>query len=417
MHKRRPLAMALLSLFARAALATAGEDWPQFRGPSQQGWAPSSHPPTTWSETQNVTWKTPIPGLGWSSPVILDKQIWMTTATDDGKSLRAICVDQDSGKITRDVEVFAEAQLDPKNTFNSYASPTPFLEHGRVYVTFGTYGSACLDAASGAPIWKNTDLHLDHKEGPGSSPIIWGNDFILHCDGTDVQYVAVLNKANGQVAFEIQRSYPLTTLRFDMRKAFCTPTVASIDGKDQLISVGSRRVYGYDPVDGKELWHVDVPGFSNVPRPVFGDGLVFVSTGYQNAELWAIKPHAQTPDGVAPIVWKWTRGAPLKPSILLVNRQIYFVSDSGIGRSLDAATGEQLWQARILGASTASPVYAGGYIYFFDEHGKCAVLRPGPKLDEVSENQLDGRILASPAVVGDTLFVRTDGALYRIEKK
>jgi outer membrane protein assembly factor BamB len=269
---------------------------------------------------------------------------------------------------------------------------------------------------SGAILWKNSDLHLDHKEGPGSSPIIWGNDFILHCDGTDVQYVAVLNKFNGRIAFEIQRSYPLKTLNFDLRKAYSTPTVASIDGKEQLISLGSRRVYGYDPVDGKELWHCDIPGFSNVPRPVIGDGIVFISTGFANAELWAIKPQAAGADGVAPIVWKWTRGCPLKPSVLFVNDQVYFVSDSGIGRCLDAKTGQQLWQSRILAACTASPVYAGGYIYFFDEHGKCAVLRPGPTLDEVSENQLDGRILASPAVVGDAMFVRTDAALYRIEK-
>jgi outer membrane protein assembly factor BamB len=416
MTKRRLFAIALLALLATTAAVPAAEDWPQFRGPSQQGWAESSHPPTTWSETQNIAWKTPIPGLGWSSPVILAKQIWMTTATDDGKSLRAICVDQDSGKITHDVEVFAETQLAPKNAFNSYASPTPVLEQGRVYVSFGTYGSACLDADTAAIIWKNNDLRLDHKEGPGSSPIIWGNEFILHCDGTDVQYVAVLNKLTGQLAFEIQRSYPLATLIGDFRKAYSTPTVATIDGKDQLISLGSRRVYGYDPVNGNELWHCDVPGFSNVPRPVFADGLVFVSTGFQNAELWAIQPRAAGPDGSAPIIWKYLRGAPLKPSILFVNDQLYFVSDSGIGRCLDAKTGRQLWQSRILAAATASPIYAGGYIYFFDEHGKCAVLRPGPKLDEVAENQLDGRILASPAAVGDALFVRTDSALYRIEK-
>jgi len=400
-----------------AAGTLAGEDWPQFRGPTQQGWAESADLPTTWSETQNITWKTAIPGLGWSSPVILDRQIWMTTATDDGKSLRAICVDQDSGKITHDVEVFAETELEPKNAFNSYASPTPVLEHGRVYVTFGTYGSACLDAKTANIIWKNDTLRLDHKEGPGSSPILWKNYFFLHCDGMDVQYLAALDKETGRLAYRVDRSYPLNTLRPDIRKAYSTPTIATIDGKEQLISLGSRCVYGYDPIDGKELWHCDVPGFSNTPRPVFADGMVFVSTGFSNAELWAIKPHGEDPDAVAPVVWKWIRGAPLKPSVLVVDGMVFFTSDSGIGRCLDEKSGEQLWQARIIANCSASPIYANGLIYFFDEHGKCAVIRPEKTLDEVAENELDGRILASPAVSGNALFIRTDTALYRIEKK
>ncbi len=407
----------LLLTFSFADGAIASDDWPQFRGPTQQGWAESADLPTTWSETQNITWKTQIPGLGWSSPVILDKQIWMTTATHDGESLRAVCVDQDSGKITHDVEVFAETELEPKNSFNSYASPTPVVEPGRVYVTFGTYGSACLDTRTAIILWKNDTLRLDHKEGPGSSPILWKNYFLLHCDGTDVQYLAALDKQTGRLAYRADRSYPLDSLRPDIRKAYSTPTVAMIDGKAELISLGSRRVYGYDPMDGKELWHCDVPGFSNVPRPVVADGMVFVSTGFANAELWAIKPQGEVPDNTAPVVWKWLRGAPLKPSILVVNGMVFFTSDSGIGRCLDEKTGNQLWQARIIAGCSASPIYANGLLYFFDEHGKTAVIRPGKKLDEVSENQLDGRILASPAVSGNALFIRTDTSLYRIEKR
>jgi outer membrane protein assembly factor BamB len=398
-------------------MAHADGGWPQFRGPSQQGYAESADLPTTWSETQNVTWKTNLPGQGWSSPVILDKQIWITTATEDGQSLRALCVDEDSGKITHDVEVFAENHLEPKNDFNSYASPTPVIEHGRVYVSFGTYGNACLETNSGAVIWRNTNLRLDHKEGPGSSPILWKNYFLLHCDGMDVQYLAALNKSDGSLAYKSERSYPLQTLRDDLRKAYSTPTVAKIDGNDQLISVGSRRVYGYDPLDGREFWHCDLPGFSNAPRPVFADGIVFVSTGYNNAELWAIDPHAQGPDHVTSILWKWTKGAPLKPSIIVVDGLVYFTSDGGIARCLDEKTGEQQWQGRLVANSSASPIYAHGLIYFFDEHGKAACIRPGKTLDKVDEAQLDGRILASPAVDGNALFIRTDSALYRIEKK
>jgi outer membrane protein assembly factor BamB len=403
----------ILLLFCSAV--RAADEWPQFRGPTQQGWAGDAVLATHWSEADNIKWKTPIPGLGWSSPVIFDNQIWMTTATGNGRSLRAVCVDRESGRIIHDVEVFAETDLEPKNTFNSYASPTPVIERGRVYVSFGTYGNACLDTATADVLWKNTDLHLNHMEGPGSSPILWGKYFLIHCDGTDVQYLAALDKNTGQLAYKAERSYPLTTLRIDMRKAFSIPTVATINGKEELISVGARRVYGYDPADGTELWHCDIPGFSNAPRPVVGDGLAFISTGYMNAELWAINPSTPGPDGVVPVVWKLNRGAPLKPSVLLVGDLLYLISDRGIARCLEAKTGQQLWQARLTGPCSASPIYANGLIYFFDEQGKCAVIRAGSSLQNVAENNLDGRILASPAVAGNSLFVRTDQALYRIE--
>jgi len=418
MLRRTNFAIAMFAItLLSGSVALADEGWPQFRGPTQQGYAVSADLPTTWSETQNVAWKTALPGQGWSSPVILDKQIWMTTALDDGKSLRVLCVDEESGKITHDVEVFSEANPKPKNTFNSYASPTPVLEHGRVYVSFGSYGNACLDATTAAVRWINTELLLDHKEGPGSSPMLWKNYFLLHCDGIDVQYLAALNKDTGSLVYKVDRSYPLKTIRDDFRKSYSTPTIAIIDGHEQLISVGSRRVYGYDPLDGRELWHCDHPGYSVAPRPVYADGIAFISTGYNNAELWAVDPHGQGSDHLAKILWKWTKGAPLKPSVMVVDGLIYFTSDGGIARCLDEKTGEQQWQTRLVANSSASPIYAHGLIYFFDEHGKCAVIRPGKTFDLVAENQLDGRILASPAVSGNALFIRTDSAIYRIEKK
>ena len=417
----RPFATLAVAAFVATLVlslntAPADEGWPQFRGPLQNGWAAKQDPPTEWSESKNIRWKTAIPGAGLSSPVILDGQIWLTTATNDGRSLRAICIDQTSGKILHDVEVFSESSVEPKNAFNSYASPTPFLEKGRVYLSFGTYGNACLDAETAQAIWKNTDLRLNHMEGPGSSPVVYNSYYFLDCDGTDVQFLAALDKLTGRVAFKVPRTFPLPTLRVDQRKAFCIPTIADVNGKPELIDIGSHCAYGYDPTNGKELWHVNLPGWSNAPRPVFGEGLAFVSTGYMTAELWAIRPEAG-PDGVAPVVWKWTRNAPLKPSVLLVDNKLYFISDNGIARCLDAASGRQIWQGRILGDCSASPVYAGGMIYFFDEHGKCAVLRPGNKLEVVAENSIDGRVLASPAVVDNALFVRSDSSLYRIDSK
>ncbi len=404
-----------VALFFPANLR-ADAAWPQFRGPTQQGWSDAVDLPTTWSETQNVKWKTAIPGKGWSSPVIMDRRVWMTTAANDGKSLRAICVDQASGKIVHDIEVFSVQQLDPKNDLNSYASPTPVLETGRVYVSFGTHGQACLDTVTGKVIWKNEDLKLNHMEGAGSSPILWGGYYILHCDGTDVQYVAMLDKTTGQLVRKLPRTFPLNTLGPHERKAFSIPTVVNIDGKEQLVTIGSHRVSGFDLADNKELWHSDLPGFSNVPRPVYGDGLLYISTGYMNAELWAIRPTVIEVDGAAQTVWKSNKGAPLKPSILFIDGAIYFASDVGIVRCLDAKTGEEIWKERVLRECSASPIYAGGVMYFFDEKGKCAVIRPGKKLDVVAENELDTRVMASPAAVGKALFVRTETHLYRIEK-
>ncbi len=406
--------MLILLLFASSLVA--GENWPEFRGPSQQGHSDSTGLPVKWSESENVRFKTAIQGEGWSSPVVWGEQVWMTTATENGRSLRAVCVDRDGGRMVHDVEIFRVEQPERKNPFNSYASPTPVLEKGRVYVSFGTNGNACLDAESGRVLWRNRDLRLDHKEGPGSSPILYGNFFILHCDGMDVQYVAALDKHTGRLAWKTPRSYHFGMLSEDLRKAYSTPLIIRLNGKDQMISIGARRVSSYDPATGKEIWWCDIPGYSNAPRPVYAHGLVFVSTGFDSAQLWAIRPDGKGDVTKSHVAWKVTQGVPLKPSVLLVGEEIYMVSDNGIARCLDAKSGSLIWQGRIGTAYSASPSYADGLIYFCSEKGKTTVIKPGKELAIVAENSLDGRILASPAVAGKALFIRTDTHLYRIQK-
>jgi outer membrane protein assembly factor BamB len=416
MRRNCLLIVHMIICVSSAALAGAGEDWPQFRGPTQEGKSDSTGLPIHWSTTQNIKWTTPIKGEGWSSPVILDGQIWMTTALEDGRSLHAVCVDQQSGRILHDVEVFHLAKPAGKNDFNSYASPTPVIEPGRVYVTFGTNGSACLDTATGQPIWKNNQLVIDHKEGPGSSPILYNDLFILDCDGTDLDYIAALDKKTGQIRWKTNRSYDLAKLRWDLRKAYCMPTVVNIGGKDLLIDVGAYRLYGYNPLAGRELWHIDLPGFSNAPRPVYRDGVAYVCTGFMKAELWAIRIPTSITDATPTVLWKWKQGAPLKPSPSVIGDLIYFVSDNGIARCLETASGKEVWQGRILGNCSASPIEADGHLYFFDEHGRCAILKAGRKLEVIAENQLPGRILVTPAVSGKAMFIRTDEALYRVEQ-
>ena len=410
----------LLAPVILAGTTLANDHWPQFRGPTQQGHSDSTGLPVTWAEGgRNVAFKTAIPGEGWSSPAVWGEQVWMTTATQGGRSLRAVCVGRDTGRVVHDLEVFSVDKLDPKNDFNSYASPTPVLEEGRVYVSFGTYGNACLDSRTGKPIWKSEELKLDHKEGAGSSPVLYKDLFILHCDGTDVQYVAALDKDTGKLAWKTDRTTDFGNKPGDLRKAYNVPLFIREGGRDLMVSVGAYRAFCYDPSDGKDLWSCAIPGFSVVPRPVYADGVVYVATGYMSSELWAIRTGGKGDVTNTHVLWKTKQGVPFKPSILLVDGRIYMVADTGVARCLDARSGEQVWQKRLEGKYTASPVYAEGLVYFFSEQGLTTVIRAGREGKEpeiVAENELDGRFMASPAIAGKSMFLRTDKHLYRIER-
>ncbi|MBI5758124.1 MAG: PQQ-binding-like beta-propeller repeat protein [Planctomycetales bacterium] len=409
----------LLAVVLVVQCSQAADEWPQFRGPGGQGHAVATGLPVTWSESEHVTWKTAIPGAGWSSPVISGDQIWFTTATDvegtpPGKSLRAVCVDRSSGMIRHDIEVFRLVSPPLLNAKNTFASPTPVLEAGRLYVHFGTYGTACLDTTSGEVLWKNEELKLDHKEGPGSSPVLHGDKLILTCDGTDVQFVAALDKATGKVVWNTKRTGKLNFVP-DFRKAYCTPLVITTDGKTQVIVPGADQVIAYDPASGDEIWKARYVGFSNVPRPVFGHDLVFVCTGYMKPELWAIRPNGSGTVEESHITWKTKKQIPTNPSPLLVGDSLFIANDRGIFTCFDAKSGEELWTERVGGNFSSSPLFADGRIYISSEEGLTHVLKPGRKFESLAKNQLDGRILASPAVVDHAIYLRTDKSLYRIE--
>jgi outer membrane protein assembly factor BamB len=396
--------------------ALCSDEWPQFRGPDGEGHSDAKDLPLTWSEKENVKWKVEIPGEGWSSPVIGGGQIWMTTALNAGKSLHAVCCDLATGKIVHDVEVFAVEAPEPKHKLNSYASPTPLIENGRVYVCFGTYGSACLDAKTGSKIWENHDLKIDHENAPGSSPMLWKDLYFLSCDGRDFQYQAALDKNTGKLAWKTERSQKIDKGR-DMKKAYGTGQVITVDGKDVLITPAAEHVYAYDPQTGKELWYVTYPGFSNVPRPIFGLGMVYVCTGFGRPELWAIKPGGSGDVTASAVVWKVKIQAPAQPSPLLVGERIYMINDdSGIATCLEAKTGKEVWKQKIGGPFSASPLLADGRIYFCDRLGKTFVVEPGDAYKELAANTLEDGFMASPAVVGKALILRGKKFLYRIEK-
>jgi outer membrane protein assembly factor BamB len=381
------------------------QDWPQFRGPTGQGVSAERNLPLSWSETKNVRWKVAISGRGWSSPVIQGDRLWLTTATEEGRSLRAIAVDVNTGAIQQNVEVFNLKSPKLMNQKNSFASPTPVIDGDRVYLHFGAYGTACI-TQSGEIVWK-TKLEYDNgQHGPGGSPIIYDDLLIVSCDGLESQYVVALDKATGKVRWKKTR---------ESYQAYTTPLVLNLPEGDQVISPGAFQAIAYEPRTGKEIWRVKyAEGFSNVPRPVFGHGLVFICTGFQEPSLLAVRPDGRGDVTKSKVAWKLDRAIPRTPSPILVGDELYIVTDNGIATCIDAQTGEELWRARLGGNFSASPVYADGRIYFLSEEGESVVIAPGRQLKHLATNQIDGPTLASMAVSHNSLFIRSASHLYRI---
>ena len=404
--------------------AVADENWPVHRGPSDNGHSQSTGLPLTWSETENVVWKTAIHDKGWSSPVVWGKQVWVTTGREDGKELFAVCVDRASGKVVHDIKVFDVAEPEHVADVNSYASPTPVIEAGRVYVHFGTYGTACLDTTNGKTLWTRRDLNCDHHDGLGSLPILFENLLIVHVDGRDVQYVVALDKQTGQTVWKTARSIDYGRFPPNLRKAFCMPIVIEHGGRRQLIGPAAKGIFGYDARTGQELWKIRHNGWSMTPRPVFGHGLVFFVNDYERPELWAIRPGDPPAAGKEPvelgedhIAWKIKQGSPKQPAFLLIGEHLYFVNDEGVAFCVEAETGRVVWRERMGGSYSASPVFADGKMYFFNRQAAATVLEPGPAFKPLAVNRLEGEMMASPAIAGRALFVRTRTHLYRIEKK
>ena len=412
-------------LFALVLTQPLSAQWPQFRGPEGTGHSASTDLPLTWAEGKNVRWKTAVHGRAWSSPVILGNQVWMTTATPDGRELFAVALDRDSGKIVFDLKLFDVATPQYAHPFNTYASPTPVIEPGRVYVTFGSPGTAAIDTKTGKVIWERRDFECNHFRGAGSSPILFGDLLLMHFDGSDHQFVVALDKRTGKTVWRTPRSIDFQDLGpdgkpkadGDFRKGFATPQIVMVEGRPVMVSVGSKAVYGYDPLTGKELWRVIERGsHSASSRPVAGHGLVFVPMGFDQAQLLAIRPDGQGDVAASHVAWRFGKGAPSKPSILLVGDVIYMVNDGGIVGAVEAKTGEMVWRGRVDGTYSASPLFANGRLYLFNEDGKTTVLEAGRELKVLAENFLEDGFMSSPAVDGRALYLRTRTHVYRIEE-
>lgn len=427
-----------LGIVAITGLSFAEQNWPEWRGANGQGVAAAKDVPVEWSETKAVAWRTELPGRGWSTPVVWGNEIWMTTAIEkaakpedaekrlktntgdqpltvlESVSLRALCVARDSGKLLHDVELLNVKEPQWVHQLNSYASPSPVIEEGRLYAHFGSLGSACLDTKTQKLLWKNEDIHIMHENGPGSTPVLFEDKLIIHFDGSDQQFIAALDKNTGKLAWQTARSGKMND-RAQLKKAYATPLVVQIGGKSVIVSPAADWLYGYEPATGKELWKLPYGelGFSMSVRPVADAEQIYVSTCFGKAQMIAFKYAGKdTPE----IAWRNNKNAPKMSSPVVSDGLLFYVDDGGIVSCIEAKTGEMLYRERLGGKFSASPILADGKLFFSSREGVVTVVQAGREFKILAQNKLDGQIMASPIAFDGTVLIRTDKALYRIGK-
>jgi outer membrane protein assembly factor BamB len=399
-------------------------NWTHFRGSNLDGISTESKTPLVWADP-NIKWKTEIHGRGHSSPVVYDNQIWVTTATLDGKELYAVCADFATGKIIFDIKVFTVNDPVGKHGINTFASPTPCIENGFVYVHFGSMGTACLKTSDGTVVWKRVDLKCNHVQGPGSSPVIYKNLLILHYEGTDIRYIVALDKATGKQVWRTDRpAEPYNALSNIGKKAYVTPLVINVKGKDLLISNGSAVTCAYDPLTGKEIWKVTGGAESTVPMPVAENGKVYFYTGSVNnpeggtyTEMFAVNPDGKGDITGTNIIWK-KRDDQSHTQILtpvIKDGLIYTVTSRNYVMCIDASTGKEIWSERLRADHNASPVIAGGNVWFFSIKGDVLAVKPGRNYNVITQFQMDSGIWATPAFLRNSVILRTEKYLCRID--
>jgi outer membrane protein assembly factor BamB len=418
-------------LLAACCCASAQADeafWNQYRGPHGDGSTTAGELPVTFGEgSPEIAWKTPIPGRGWSSPVIWGNQVWLTYGPEvqnleEGQDkldrplkLSALCIDLETGRIERDLVLFEVDRPQFTHATNSYASPTPYIEEGRVYLHFGAYGTACLDTHTGQKLWERRDLPCDHFRGPGSSPVVYGDLIYLTMDGYDFQYLAALDKRTGEIVWKRDRGIDFGTSDGDAKKAYSTPTLIEVEGRSLLVSPFAAATIAYDPLTGEPLWTVRHGGMNAAARPLFGHGLVYINSADGPSPLVAVRPNGAG-DITGDIAWQASKGVPKRSSQLLVGDLLLMMNDSGVATCLDATTGEEIWTERVGGDYWASPLLADGLVYCFSQDGTVPVFRASREFELVAENHLDDGFIASPAVADRALILRTAKHLYRIQR-
>lgn len=437
-------ARLFLTLLLSSPALLEADSWPQFRGPSGDGVSEARNVPVEFGETTNLTWKTNLPGRGYSSPVFDGESLWLTTAieilpdeeeriqllTQAGEEerkfkqkqvarnieLALLQVHYETGQLLKQFKLTDIDKPDPIHKFNSYASPTPVLCRGLIIAHFGTFGTFCLDRATGKEVWRR-EIKLDHSVGPGSSPFIYRDLVILICDGTDRQFVTALDVSDGKTVWTTERP-EMRAESGDQKKAYNTPIlITDPNGREQLICMGSQWMISYVPATGEEIWRLDHgSGFSVVPRPVYSsiEDLLFFSTGFGKPVLMAVHADGNGDiTGSDKIAWSESKRIPAKPSPLLFEENLYTISDGGITTCFRASDGRIVWNGRIDGNYSASPIYADGRIYVASEEGKVTVFSTGAEYEELASNQIDGSIMASPVPLNEALVIRSERSIYK----
>lgn len=400
-------------------------EWPEFRGPSQNGIV-DAELPLTWGEEENIRWKTPIHGRGWSTPLIAEGKIWVTTATEDGHRLSVLCLDAATGEVLLD-RVLATID-NPEllyNQLNCYASPSGVIEEGRVWVTFGSYGTFCLDTQSYEVLWQRRDLSCSHWRGAGTSLAMWQDRLIVSHDGSDQQYSVALDKFTGKTLWRRDRSTDyqddrdgLPANSGDFRKAYSTPIFVPVGDQVQMILNSSKACWSYDVKTGEELWQVPYDMHSPSSRSVYcpETGLLYTNTGLGKAEIWAIRLEPGMRGNVkdSHLAWTYFRRTPKRSSPVVLNGLLFMAND-GVLTCIDARTGNPHWSERAGGEYSASLLATKERVYCFDEDGLCTVIKASAEFERLAENRLDAGFMASPAVLGKALILRTKTHLYRVE--
>jgi len=396
--------------------------WTHFRGSHLDGISEEVNIPVLWNDSLNIEWKTSIEGKGWSSPVVLNEQVWLTTATRNNKEMRAICVDFNTGVVIHNLVLFRPDSLYRIHAINSYATPTGAIEEGRVYLHFGRYGTACLDSQSGEVLWKRDDMQIEHIQGPGSSLLIYRDKLIVHMEGSDFQYIVALDKKSGKTIWKTERPKELYDhLEYIGKKAYITPIIVNVKGRDLMISNGSAACIAYDPQTGKEVWRIVYGEDSTIAMPTESDGIIYFYVGFETnandekiAKLLAVNPDGQGDIEESNVIWSVETPILQLLSPLVLNDLLYTIDSRGKLLCMDASDGTTMWSLSLKGKFHSSPVYADGHIYFSSTRGYTYVIEAGKELNMVSENRLEGEIWATPAICGGAMLMRTSKYLYKI---
>ena len=416
------LVIVCIFLVVNSCTGTSGENWTHFRGSNLNAIANVEHVPLSWDEETNVKWKTAVHGKGWSSPVVYGNQVWVTTATTDGKDLYAVCLDFDTGDIIHDIKVFSLESSIRKHNINSFASPTPAIEKEFIYVHYGNMGTACINTEDGSVVWTRTDLYCDHVQGPGSSAFLYDDLLILHYEGVDERFIVALDKESGENVWKTHRQEePYKKLTRIGTKAYVTPLLINVNGRDLIISNGSAIINAYDPLTGEEVWSVVRGAESTVAMPFAENGIVYFETGFMHDEEGArySEMMAVNPDGTGDIAETnvlWTQRIvpfPLSTPVIK-DGLIYTIDRNRTMKCFDAADGQEVWSHIVRGEFNSSPVYVNGKIYFNSTRGETTVIEAGRELNILAENKLDGEIWSTPAILRNSILMRTDSHMYRI---